>query len=56
MNYALLTTVVLVLLCLLVALWFIIRSFYRWVRRVSIAANRRLAEKAQRGGRRAEGP
>ena len=54
MNYALLTTVVLVLLCLLVALWLIIRAFYRWVRRVSIAANRRLKASREERRRRRE--
>ena len=54
MNYALLTTVVLVLLCLDVFL-FIICLFYRWVRRVSVAADRRLkASREERGRRREE--
>ncbi len=45
MNYALLTTVVLILLCLLVALWLIVRSLYRWMRNVSIDAKKRLEAK-----------
>ncbi|MCY4463460.1 MAG: hypothetical protein OXC26_24150 [Albidovulum sp.] len=47
MNFALLTTAVLILLCLLVALWFIVRFLYRWIRNVSIDAKKWLEAKKE---------